>query len=130
MLVVTNLLDNTTVDVASNSTVVFIHALNLSGNTLTKTGPGTMSVNNNLSLMSGGSLDIQEGTVVGVGTVGGNLNNDSGTITPGNIAGQGGGAVAVGQAPEPTTYVLLLVGLAAVSMFVRREKRYRARGFR
>ena len=129
-LVVTNLLDNTTVDVASNSTVAFIHALNLSGNTLTKTGPGTMSVNDNLSLMSGGSLNIQQGTVVGVGTVGGDLNNDSGTIAPGNIAGQAGGAMAVGQVPEPTTYVVLLLGLATVGMFVRCDKRYGTRGFR
>ena len=84
--VVVNLQDNTTADVAANSMLSFNHALNLMGNTLTKTGAGTMSINNVLTT-GGGSVDVQEGTVTGGGSIGGNVKNNGGTISPGNSAG-------------------------------------------
>lgn len=86
-LVVTNVLDNTTVNVASASTLGFNHTLNLLGNTLTKTGTGTILVNNKLPTTGGGTLDVQEGTIAGVGTVGGDLNNNLGYVAPGSTTG-------------------------------------------
>ena len=80
-----NLLASTTVNVASDSGLTFNNALNLNGNTLTKTGPGTMVVNNRLN-NGGGTIDIVEGTVSGIGTIGGNVDN-SGVIAPGNSPG-------------------------------------------
>ena len=85
-VVITNLLDNTSADVAPSSTLSFNHALNLMGHTLAKTGTGTMFINNVLTT-GGGTIDVQEGTVSGGGTIGGDLSNDGGTLSPGNNAG-------------------------------------------
>ena len=76
----------TTVSVGSNATLEFNNRLDLGGNTLTKTGPGTISVNNVLNA-GGGSLECNEGTCAGSGTVDGNLNNSGGTVSPGNSPG-------------------------------------------
>ena len=75
----------TTVNVGSDSTLTFNNALNLNGNTLTKTGTGTVVVNNRLN-NGGGMIDIAEGAVSGSGTIGGNVDN-GGTIAPGNSPG-------------------------------------------
>ena len=81
-----NLLDDTTANVASGSSLEFVNRLNLGGNTLTKTGGGTLLVNN--SFNTGGGTIINSGGVVGGGgNVGGNLNNSSGTVAPGNSPG-------------------------------------------
>ena len=45
-----------------------------------------MAINNKLTT-AGGSVNLQQGTVSGSGTVGGNLNNSSGTVAPGNSPG-------------------------------------------
>ena len=102
--VVTNLMDDTTVDVASGSTLTFNNALNLMGKTLTKTGTGEMAIRNDL-VTAGGTLALQQGTVSGNGTVSGDVNNNGGTISPGNSAGDTGNLV-----PEPGTLALLSLG--------------------
>ena len=84
--VVTNLIDDTTVDIAPGSMLSFNHALNLMGNTLTKTGLGTISINNRLTT-NGGTVDVQEGALIGGGTIGGNVTNAGGTLSPGNSPG-------------------------------------------
>ncbi|NQU26553.1 MAG: PEP-CTERM sorting domain-containing protein, partial [Candidatus Nealsonbacteria bacterium] len=78
-----------TVTVADGTTLTFNNALNLGGNTLTKTGAGTMSVNNDLTTGGGGSIiEVAQGSIGGVGTVGGNLVVSPGaTVAPGNSTG-------------------------------------------
>ncbi len=77
-----NLTDNTTMDIASASTLEFENKLSLLGNTLTKTGEGILAINNRLNT-GGGTVDVQGGTVSGRGTIGGDLNNATGSIAPG-----------------------------------------------
>jgi hypothetical protein len=81
-----NINNDATVDTESGSTVTFNNTLNLMGNTLTKTGAGTMSIRNDL-VLGGGTVDIQQGTLAGSGTVGGHLNNTAGSVAPGNSPG-------------------------------------------
>ena len=81
-----NFQNDGTIDVALDSTLTFNNALNLNGQTVTKTGVGTLTVNNRLG-NGGGDLSIQEGTLSGNGTVGGNTTNTGGTIGPGNSPG-------------------------------------------
>ena len=101
--VVTNLKNDTTANVASGSRLIFNNALNLNGNTLTKTGAGEMAIRNDL-VAGGGTISVQEGTVSGNGTVGGNVMNDGGIISPGN------NTEALTQVPEPSTLALLVLG--------------------
>jgi len=101
---VVNLLDDTTVEVSSDSTLTFNNQLNLGGNTLTKTGAGEISIRNDF-VTAGGVLNISEGTVSGNGTVSGDVNNDGGVISPGNSSS---GANLV---PEPTALTLLVFGM-------------------
>ena len=98
-----NLLNDTTVDIASDSTLIFNNTLDLMSHTLTKTGAGTMAIRNDLVLGSG-TVDVQEGTVSGNGTIGGDVNNDGGTISPGNLVSSLSGV------PEPTSLLLLAFG--------------------
>ena len=81
-----NFRNGATVDVAADSELTFNNALNLLGNAVTKTGTGTITVNNRLNT-GGGDLTVQEGTLSGNGTVGGNTSNTGGTIAPGNSPG-------------------------------------------
>ncbi len=90
---------DTTVNIASDSTLTFNNALNLLGNTLTKTGAGTLAINNVLN-SGGGAVNLQQGTIIGNGTVGGDVINSSGTISPGNSS-------QVSGVPEPTAMMLL-----------------------
>ena len=96
--------NDTTATIASDSTLTFNNALNLNGNTLTKTGTGKMSIRNDL-LTGGGAVIIQEGTVSGNGTVSGDVNNEGGIISPGNSL------TATSAVPEPGTWLLTAVGL-------------------
>lgn len=101
---VVNLLNNATANIASGSTLIFNNELSLLGHTLTKTGAGDLAINNKLTT-AGGTVSILEGTVSGVGTIGGDVHNDGGTISPGTSPGG-----AAGQVPEPRTMTLLVVG--------------------
>ena len=97
--------DDTAVNVAAPSAVLqFNNALNLNGNTLTKTGAGTLAINNALSTGTDGTLDCQSGVCTGTGTIGGNLINSS-TLAPGD--GLGSATVV----PEPTAWLLTLLGI-------------------
>ena len=105
--VTTNLLSDSTVDVAAESTLSFHNMLNLMGHTLVKTGAGTMYINNVLHT-GDGTIDVQQGTVSGVGTLGGDVINDSGIISPGH-----GERITV--VPEPMGVVLIVMGLLVLS---------------
>ena len=105
---VVQLLSNTEVDAASGLTPAFNNALNLMGNTLTKTGLGTVDVNNLLTL-GGGTINIQQGTVGGNGTIGGDVSNTGGTVSPGSSA-----ASSPDSVPEPTAMLLAALGLGGL----------------
>jgi len=105
---------DTTANIASDSTLTFNNALNLLGNTLTKSGTGTLAIKNDFN-SGGGTVNLQQGTIIGGGTVGGDLNNSGGIISPGNSSAAG---TAV---PEPTTMFLSLVGLAGLLQLLRRR---------
>ena len=68
--------------------LIFNNALNLGGFQLEKVGAGTMSVNNDLTTGGGGEIVVTEGSLSGVGTVGGSLTvSASATVAPGNSIG-------------------------------------------
>jgi len=81
-----NLGGNTTANISSGATVEFNNRLDLNSNTLTKTGAGTLAINNNV-LTGVGTVNCQQGTCGGTGTVSGDLNNNGGTVSPGNSPG-------------------------------------------
>ena len=101
-----HLLNDTTANVASGATLIFNNALDLMGNTLTKTGDGTLAIHNDL-ITSGGTVSLQQGSISGNGTVGGDVNNDGGTISPGNSSGVSG-------VPEPSGLILMMMALLGV----------------
>ena len=82
----TNLQADTFLTVAMGHSLAFNHRLNLNGHTLTKTGDGTLAINNDLSTGSGGTLNCEGGNCSGSGTVNGALVNGS-TVSPGNSPG-------------------------------------------
>lgn len=83
---VVNLEANTDAAIGSGASLEFNNRLNLNGNTLTKTGLGTLLVSNTLNT-GGGMIDCQEGTCGGAGRVGGGLENSGGIVSPGNSPG-------------------------------------------
>ena len=109
-----NLHADTTVDVASNSSLTFEGALNVMGQTLTKSGAGTLVLNNQVTL-AGGTLVGTQGMINGDGTIAGNLINEGGTISPGNIARVGVSSVV----PEPATLLLVFCALLSLAAFSR-----------
>jgi len=113
------LLSNTTVDVGSASTLEFNNSLFLNGNTLTKTGEGTIAIRNDL-VLGGGTVQIQQGTVSGNGTIGGDVANDGGTISPGNSTGG-----SISGVPEPTSLTLLALGLGGFAAVFATGRRWR-----
>lgn len=98
------LLNDTTVDIANGAVLEFDNDLTLNGNILTKAGAGTMLVNNQLTSGPGGVINLVEGMLSGVGTIGGDVDNGGGTISPGASVGALPTAV-----PEPSTLTLLLL---------------------
>ena len=74
------------VTVGAGTSLTFDNSLNLNGNTLTKSGPGTLNINNNVVSGAGGTIDCQGGNCAGSGTIGGNLSNNS-LVSPGNSPG-------------------------------------------
>ena len=82
-----NLLSDTDANVAAAATLEFNNRLNLGGNTLTKTGDGSLKINNVLNT-GGGAINLSAGVVGGGGSIGGNLTNASGTVAPGDGAGK------------------------------------------
>jgi len=103
--------NDATADIASGAKLIFNNALNLMGNTFTKTGPGELAINNVLST-GGGAVQLIEGTISGNGTVGGGVNNDGGTISPGN-------AGVNSSVPEPAGLILVILGLVGILLFRR-----------
>ena len=88
-----NLHDDTTIFVGDpedpidgSSTLIFDGPLDLMGNTLTKTGVGTMNINNSQNTGSG-TLIITGGLLGGSGEVGGSVINQTGTVGPGDSPG-------------------------------------------
>ena len=109
---VVNLYNDTVADVATLSSLSFNNELNFNGNTLTKSGVGTLNINNRLGL-EGGAVNVQEGILAGIGTVGGDLGNEGGTISPGNsLPGDSQSIV-----PEPNTLVLFCLGFSLFVIF-------------
>lgn len=108
-----NLVNNTTADIASGSTLSFNNELNLTGQTLTKTGEGTLAINNKLTT-AGGSVNVLQGTVSGIGTIGGDVNNGGGTISPGSSLG------AQSVVPEPGAAMLMAIGMLLGPVLMRK----------
>ena len=95
--------NNVTADVASGSSIEFNNRLFLNGNTLTKTGDGVLAISNDV-VLADGTINVQQGTIAGNGTVGGDVINDGGTISPGD-SGSVNSAI-----PEPSTLLMLVLG--------------------
>ena len=113
---IVNLSAETTASVASDSELSFNNELNLAGNTLNKTGHGTLYINNRLTA-GGGTVNALQGIVAGDGTIGGDLNNEGGIISP------GGSEAIVGLTevvPEPSALPLLLLGVIALLLSKKR----------
>ena len=81
-----SLSDNTGVNVGASSSLTFNNALNLNGHTLTKTGTGSMAINNILNT-GGGTVALSAGILGGSGEIGGTLTNTAGIVAPGNSPG-------------------------------------------
>ena len=107
---IVNLNGTTTADIASDATLTFNNALNLNGNSLTKTGDGLMEINNVLNT-GGGTVILQQGTMSGDGTVNGTLNNDGGTLSPSNSS----------VVPEPSAAAWLVFSISALLAICRRR---------
>jgi len=109
-----NLSSDTQATIANGATLTFNNALNLGGNTLTKIGPGTLEINNNV-VTGGGTINCQGGNCSGTGTVGGDLINNS-FVSPGSSAG----GAAANAVPEPSSLLLLLSSCLAL-LVIRRQ---------
>ena len=112
---------DTSVDVASGAQLEFVNRLNLDGNTLTKSGDGTLLVTNQLN-SGGGTIINSAGVLGGGGTIGGNVQNLSGILSPGNSAGNAVASSTM-SIPEPGSSVLLgwAVGMLAARVRWRRR---------
>ena len=107
--------NDTTVDVSTGAMLTFNNSLNLMGKTLTKSGAGTLAVRNDL-VLSGGTFNVQQGTVSGNGTMGGDVNQVGGIISPGNSH------AGLSTVPEPAGLVLLLGGLV-IGIYLRWQQK-------
>ena len=107
-----NLLHEATATITSGAMLIMNNALDLGGNTLTKTGAGELSIRNDL-IANGGTVDIQQGIVSGNGTISGDVNNGGGIVSPGN-------SLSTSPVPEPTSIVMMVLAALACLMLWRR----------
>lgn len=116
-----------TLEIAAGSTLMFNNALNLNGNTLSKTGDGTAEINNILNT-GGGSFTVMNGTLAGGGELGGDVENSGGLLAPGNsssllLVGSGyadraNAAYVEGvTVPEPGGVTLCGIGFMGLVLF-------------
>ena len=91
---IVNLMSDLEINIATGSSLTFNNVLNLNGHTITKTGLGTLNVNNHL-FVGGGSVNITSGVFEGNGTASGNVMNKGGIISP------GGGSSSTGRLRIP-----------------------------
>ena len=116
-----DLASNTTANVSGGAVLEMNNRFSLNGNTLTKSGSGTVLINNNQNTGTG-SVSVSGGVLGGGGRVSGNLTNASGgTVAPGASAGvltvqgnyvqQSGStlAIEIGGLSEGQTYDVLNV---------------------
>ena len=82
-----NLVDNTNVIVGDGASLEFVNRLDLGGNSMTKTGEGTLTFSNTLNA-GGGAVDCQQGICNGSGNIAGNLTNSGAQLAPGNSPGR------------------------------------------
>jgi hypothetical protein len=113
-----NLLNATTIDVNSASSIEFVNQLSLGGNTVTKTGGGTLLINYD-SNTGTGTLDIQSGVLAGGGNVGGDVVVNGGILAPGSVL-NGSAALGSTTVPEPQSAFLIAVGLLTLCWSTRR----------
>lgn len=113
------LASDTSASVSTGTSLTFNNSLDLGGNTLTKTGGGTLTVNGPLTTGTGGTVDCLAGTCNGTGTVVGNLIN-------GSIVAPGGGDVTV--VPEPSSWMIFLLGVLGLTLARRASEGERAHG--
>jgi len=111
-----NLNDETDVNTLGGTSLTLNNAVDLQGNVLNKLGGGELSIRNDL-ITSGGTVNVQAGTVSGNGTLTGDLNNNGGAISPGNGAN-------LSAVPEPSALVMLSSGLACLVLAGRRRRRW------
>ena len=136
----------TTIDVAGGASLVFQGPLSLNDLTHTKTGGGTLLINDSFNT-GGGTITGAGGAIGGSGVVGGNLNNVSGTVAPGNSPGGITGSLTLGgpnmadfslsqvgnnlvltfgsgaAVPEPTSMLMMLLATAPLMAGRRKERK-------
>ena len=116
---VVNLNDDTSAAIETGASLEFVNRLNLNGNTLTKTGSGTLLINNSFNTGSGTIVNAG-GVIGGGGIVAGDLVMSDGILAPGNsnspeiLAIDGNSAV-----PEPAS--LLIASLGAIALTAARR---------
>ena len=113
---IVELATDTSVDIASGSSLEFNNRLLLNGHTLIKTGEGTLAVSNDV-VSGGGTINLSQGTLEGNGSVGGDVLNDGGIVSPGNNGVQSASAV-----PEPTTWLMLVMGMLGCQVLLRNRR--------
>ena len=84
---VVNIADNTTLDIGTGAVLELNNQLNLQGNTLIKTGDGTLKINHVLNA-GGGTFICFQGSCGGGGAVAGNLSVVGAILSPGNGPGR------------------------------------------
>lgn len=109
---------NLAVSAAASTRLDFNNKLNLNGRTMTVTGPGVVSINNNLpSGGAAGTVANSGATLQGSGTITGALQNlASGVVSPGNN-GLGTLSVTGNFTQQASSSVLLEIGGASPELY-------------